>query len=68
MNQLKIWLCERFLPDYCREELLNDNRSLMKMIEEQKKEIAQLKAYISGVEMSLRYAKKISIHNEVNKE
>lgn len=68
MLKIKKWLCERFLPAYCREELLNENKSLSKIIERQNSEIARLKAYISGVETSMRYAKRINIHNEVSKE
>lgn len=61
MNRYKIWLLERFLPTWCRQELMEENRRLRARIEDQRQKIQQLEAYVSGIRMTLRASKKITI-------
>ena len=61
MNRCKIWLLERFLPTWCRQELTDENRQLRARVEAQRQEIQQLEAYIAGIRMALRTCKKITI-------
>lgn len=65
MSNIKKWLYEKFLPAWCKESLMDANKALAAQVEEQKKEIAELNAYIRGVEMALRYSRRISVKNEV---
>lgn len=67
INKLKQWLYNRFLPSWCREELLADNKRLLEANYSQKIEIGRLNAYIDGLEMAVRSRNKIIINNEVPK-
>lgn len=61
MRKFKRWLCGRFLPEYCREELLDENLKLAKKIAEQNQSIVALKSYIEGLEYALRRQPRIII-------
>ena len=63
MKQFKRWLIERFLPAWCREELLEENRRLVETIAEKNAEIRRLNAYIDGVQAALRASRRITIQN-----
>ena len=58
------WLLERFLPAWCREELLAENERLRGKIIEQAAEIERLEAYIAGVKTALRSQPRIMIAGE----
>ena len=64
MKKFKRWLIERFLPTYCRNELLEENKQLANKIAELQAKNDRLNAYIDGMESALRY-QKITIRNEV---
>lgn len=64
MTKFKKWLILKFLPTYCREELLEENRRLMQKIDTLQAKNDRLNAYIDGMEAALRY-QKITIRNEV---
>ena len=64
MKKFKRWLIEKFLPTYCRNELLEENKRLANKIAELQAKNDRLNAYIDGMESALRY-KKITIRNEV---
>ena len=65
MSKFKRWLYNRFLPAWCKEELLSANRALSKTVAEQQHEIERLNAYIDGMETALRAQRRITIRNEV---
>lgn len=54
MRKFKIWLCRCFLPTWCREELLEENRRLMAALEQAQQENRELLARIAGMETVLR--------------
>lgn len=58
---MKHWLYRRFLPEWCRQELLEENSRLADEIRKQEQEIRQLKAYISGMQTALRLGKRVTI-------
>lgn len=62
LNRLKSWLYERFLPAWCREELLEDNKRLLARVSELKAEGERLRAYIDGLETALRLGRRIKIY------
>lgn len=64
MTKFKRWLIEKFLPTYCRNELLEENKRLSERIKELQAKNDRLNAYIDGMESALRY-QKITIRNEV---
>ena len=64
MKKFKRWLIEKFLPTYCRNELLEENKRLANKIAEFQAKNDRLNAYIDGIESALRY-QKITIRNEV---
>ena len=62
MSKWKAWLIDRFLPAWCREELLDENRRLANRVNGLKAENARLNAYIDGVETALRLGRRIKIY------
>lgn len=57
MKKFKRWLIEKFLPTYCRNELLEENKRLANKIAELQAKNDRLNAYIDGMESALRYQK-----------
>lgn len=54
MRKLKRWLLEKYLPAWCREELLTENDKLEKKIKKQAAKIECLNAYIDGMKDGIR--------------
>lgn len=50
MSKIKKWLYERFLPTWCREDLLEANKRLLEKVDAQAREIERLNAYIDGMQ------------------
>ena len=67
MRKLKRWLYNKFLPAWCKDELLSENQRLIQANHEQRQEIERLNAYIAGMETALRATRRITIKNEVAK-
>lgn len=53
MRKIKKWLCGKFLPAYCRDDLLDTNKRLITKIAEQEQEIERLNAYIDGMQYAM---------------
>lgn len=64
MRNLNKWFCEKFLPTWCREEMIDENNRLTRRVIELKSENAALKSYIEGMETALRLSKRIKIFTE----
>ena len=67
IRKLKKWLYQRFLPAWCRDNLMEANARLLKANAEQRRVIERLNAYISGLEMAVRNQRRIVVRNEVKK-
>lgn len=65
MNKLKRWLLEKYLPEWCRQELLEENTRLRAEADELRARLAQREAYIGGMADALRAMRKVIIRNEV---
>lgn len=65
IKRFKRWLYNKFLPAWCKEDLLTDNARLAATVAEQRQEIARLNAYIEGMESGMRTRNKIIINNGV---
>ena len=68
MSKLKKWLINKFLPAYCRDELLAANANHIRENEELRQEIARLRSYISGMDTAMRNQRRLVIRNEVKKD
>ena len=69
MTKFKKWLYMRFLPAYCRDDLLEKNDRLTAKLRQQAITIARLEEYIDGLEYAMRRAGRITINaKEVNKQ
>lgn len=62
MKKLREYLINRFLPAWCREELLEENKKLRQKVERQAAEIDRLNAYIDGVSDALRRQPRIVVN------
>nr|DAI03637.1 MAG TPA: FIP FIP domain [Caudoviricetes sp.] len=67
MSKFKRWLIEKFLPAWCRDEMLDTNRDLVRAVDDLRRENERLKAYINGLEDAMRAQRRIVIRNEVKK-
>lgn len=68
IRRIRHWLCERFLPIYLRESLLEENRRLEEQNRELLVRIEKLRAYIEGLETGIKAQRRIVINNgEVKK-
>lgn len=61
MRHIRQWLWQRFLPAWCREDLLAENARLRRRAEALDAENARLRAYIAGLEYAAR--RRITIQN-----
>lgn len=62
MTRLKRWIIDKFLPAWCRSELMDENRRLIEKTEEQAAKIDRLNAYIDGLQDALCRQPKIIIN------
>lgn len=67
MKKLKEWLINRFLPAWAKDSVYKENAALKMQVAKLEQEIAQLSAYIDGLEAGMRTQRRIVINNEVNK-
>lgn len=61
MSKFMRWLCNKFLPAWCKDELLEENAQLRDRAEKQQQEIDRLNAYIDGMERTMKLQKRILI-------
>lgn len=50
VSRIKKWLYERFLPAWCRDDLMEANKRLRERVDKQAQEIERLNAYIDGMQ------------------
>lgn len=67
MTKFKRWLYNKFLPAWCKDDLMEINECLTRETAAQRQEIDRLKAYINGIEAAMRYQRRVTIRNEVRK-
>ena len=54
MRRIRQWLIERFLPAWCRAELVAENQRQKERIDALERENERLNAFVDGVEFVLR--------------
>lgn len=62
MRKFKRWLYNKFLPAWCKEELMEENAALLARLDKAEHENRELRAYINGIETALRRCGRISIN------
>ena len=67
MCKVKRWIIDKFLPAWCREALLDENRRLDARIKAQAAEIDRLNAYIDGMHDAMRHQQKITVQGGVRR-
>mgnify|MGYP007000524296 CR=1 FL=1 len=65
MRRLKQWIVEKYLPAWCRSELMDENRRLNAKIRSQAAEIDRLNAYIDGIHDAMHRQQKITVQGGV---
>lgn len=68
MSKFKRWLYNKFLPAWCKDELMEENARLMGIVKAQGQEINRLRAYINGMETAMRHQRRVMVRNEVKRE
>lgn len=62
MSKLKRAIIDKYLPSWCRAELMDENEKLRKALDGKKAECERLSAYIDGMHDALKYRQKIVIN------
>ena len=62
MKKIKQWLYNHFLPMWAKESVLAENRNLQAEILELRQRLEQQKAYIAGLEVSIKAQRRIIIN------
>ena len=68
MGKLRDWLFRRFLPDWCREALLEENDRLSAEVRQLRQENRELTACIAGMEAVLKRLPKTVVIRAAGKE
>lgn len=66
MKKLKKWFWGKFLPEYARQDLMQENKKLELKLVRQAQQIQLLNSYIDGLEEGLRTLRRITINNTTN--
>jgi len=63
IDRFYTWLRLRFLPEWARQQLLEENQRLTRKLAEAQMEIERLESYIEGLQYGLRRQREIVINN-----
>ena len=64
MKSFFAWLRLRFLPEWARRQLMEENSRLTRELDEARREIDRLESYIEGMQDGLRRQRKIIINSK----
>ena len=62
MSKIKAWIINKFLPAWCKDTLMRENQALARKNQQQAQEIAQLRAYIDGLEYTVKRRTQIVVN------
>lgn len=65
MGKFKRWLYNKFLPTWCKDDLMEENAALVRRIGTLEQKNRELSAYIDGMETALRRCGRININTGV---
>ena len=63
MKKIKAWLVQKFLPQWAKQSMLEENQKLREQVEQLKQENSRLLAYIEGYEAGVKAHRRIVINN-----
>ena len=67
IKKFRRWLRERFLPEYCRQQLLEENEQLRTDLARAQQRLKEQGAYIEGMQDALHTLRRITIQNTVGR-
>lgn len=65
MSKMKRWLYNKFLPAWCKDDLMDENTDLRERLQKADWDNRELRAYIDGMETALRRCGRVTIHTGV---
>ena len=68
IRKFRKWLTDRFLPMWAKETVLQENKQLRLQVADLQQKLEKKDAYIEGLELGLRYQRRITIHNGEGKK
>lgn len=68
MSRIKNWIINKYLPTWCRDELMSENKRLEEKIKMQAAEIDRLNQYIDGMHDALKYRPHILISGRSDRQ
>ena len=68
IKKFKKWLTDRFLPMWAKETVLQENKQLRLQVADLQNKLDKKDAYIEGLELGMRYLRRITIHNGEGKK
>ena len=68
MKKIKNWFYNRFLPMWAKETILRDYKNIQLENEELRKKVAEMEAYIKGLQSGIKSVRRITVNmGEVKK-
>lgn len=67
LKKVKQWFYHKFLPEYCRQSLLEENARLENELNQKRQRIQELNSYIDGMEAGMHSLRRITIYNHTGK-
>lgn len=67
LEKVKQWFYHKFLPEYARQKLLEENERLRRELAQREQRIRDLENYLDGVRSTQRAMRRISIYNNNGK-
>lgn len=68
LKKLKQYIFERFLPEYCRQKLLEENELIKSENNALQQKYDNLLHYVKGMENALRAGRRITVNNTVGRD
>ena len=65
IGKIRDWLRDQFLPEYCRQQLIEENERLREELGQARQAVRERDRYIDGLEEGLRTLRRITIQNNV---
>lgn len=62
MTKFKRWLYNQYLPQWCKENLMEENLKLQTQLAAANAENIKLQAYISGLKDAMRLGRKVNVY------
>lgn len=64
IKKLYTWMRLRFMPEWARRQLMEENQRLVRQLAELQQENQRLESYIEGMQDGLRRQRRVIIYNQ----